>query len=165
MKHMNTLFASKVRLIDHKKTIYNLTNFAQEFHNSYAGLNETHFDIVASHFRDTMIELGAAPELISEALGILLTARPYFMRKPEHEVHSDNDSSGHGGAENVAVVAGRVQELLLSSDAEVNKNKEVVRKLTQQVKPATLERLRSALRMRGPGLVELLDQVLEGKAA
>lgn len=125
-----------------------------------AGLNQSHFDIVATHFRDTMIELGAAPELISEALGILLTARHYFI-KVESEPTSDNDSSGHGGAENIAVVAGQVQELLLSSDAQVEKTKEDVRRLTSGVKPASLELLRSALRMRGPGLVELLDQTLQ----
>lgn len=127
------------------------------------GLTQVHFDIVAAHFRDTMIELGAAPELISEALGILLTARHYFI-KVESEPTSDNESSGHGGAENIAVVAGQVQELLLSSDAEVEKTREDVRRLTSGVKPASLERLRSALRMRGPGLVELLDQTLQQTA-
>lgn len=127
------------------------------------GLTQVHFDIVAAHFRDTMIELGAAPELISEALGILLTARHYFI-KVESEPTSDNESSGHGGAENIAVVAGQVQELLLSSDAKVEKTREDVRRLTSGVEPASLERLRSALRMRGPGLVELLDQTLQQTA-
>lgn len=48
-----------------------------------AGLNETHFDRVAGHFRDCLLELGAPEPLVAEALTILATARPIFERQPK----------------------------------------------------------------------------------
>lgn len=44
------------------------------------GLNETHFDAVAGHFRDTLVELGVEECLIDEAMGVLASARPVFER-------------------------------------------------------------------------------------
>lgn len=122
-------------------------------------MNETHFDIVAGHFRDTLQELGAPPELVAEAVSILLTSRPIFERARQPGPPAD-DASAHGGSENIAAVAGYVQELLLSSESELLRTKEEVRRLVGRTDPENLQRLRAALRMRGPGLVDLLDQAM-----
>ncbi len=126
-------------------------------------MNEVHFDIVATHFRNTLIELQAGKELVDEAMRILGTARPVFVRSnPEfNNAHSDNDSSGHGGSENVTAIAGQLQELLLSSDAELERTRSQVKTLVSRASPENMQRLKGALRMRGPGLVDLLDQALE----
>ena len=123
-------------------------------------MNEVHFDIVASHFRDTLIELGAGKDLITEAMSILGSARPVFLRSNLNNT-SDNDSSGHGGTENITAVAGQLQELLLSSDEELEKTRNQVKSLVKRSSPENLQRLKGALRMRGPGLVDLLEQALE----
>jgi hemoglobin len=41
-------------------------------------LNETHFDLVAGHFAGTLRQLGVAPELIDEAIGVIAPLRPVF---------------------------------------------------------------------------------------
>jgi hypothetical protein len=126
-----------------------------------AGLNEVHFDIVATHFRNTLIELQASKDLVDEAMRILSTARPVFVRSNLPEYTNDTDSSGHGGTENVTAVAGQLQELLLSSDAELERTRTQVKSLVARASPENMQRLKGALRMRGPGLVDLLDQALE----
>jgi hemoglobin len=127
------------------------------------GLNEIHFDIVATHFRDTLIELQAGKELVDEAMRILGTARPVFVRAnlPEYNnSNSDNDSSGRG-SENITAIAGQLQELLLSTDAELERTRHEVKRLVSHTTPENMQRLKGALRMRGPGLTDLLDQALE----
>ncbi|KAL4515861.1 hypothetical protein Ndes2526B_g00576 [Nannochloris sp. 'desiccata'] len=127
------------------------------------GLNEVHFDIVANHFRNTLIELQAGKDLVDEALRILGTARPIFVRVnlPEYQSTSDYDSSGRGGTENITAVAGQLQELLLNSDAELERTRQQVKTLVSRATPENMQRLKGALRMRGPGLIDLLDQALE----
>ena len=44
------------------------------------GVNETHFDMVAAHFSDTLTELGVAPGVAAEAVGVVATLRPIFER-------------------------------------------------------------------------------------
>lgn len=44
------------------------------------GLDETHFDIVAGHFSDTLSELGVAPDVKAEAVGVVATLRPIFEK-------------------------------------------------------------------------------------
>ena len=44
------------------------------------GVNETHFDLVAAHFSDTLAELGVAPSVAAEAVGVVATLRPIFER-------------------------------------------------------------------------------------
>jgi hypothetical protein len=46
------------------------------------GLNETHFDIVITHFEDTMKELNVPDSIIEQAVAILMTSRPVFERPP-----------------------------------------------------------------------------------
>lgn len=91
---------------------------------------------------------------------ILSTARPVFQRSnlPEYD---NSDSSGHGGTENITAVAGQLQELLLSSDAELERTRSKVKSLVSRTSPENLQRLKGALKMRGPGLVDLLDQALD----
>ena len=43
-----------------------------------AGLNETHFDIVAKHFTDTLEEMKVNPELVKEALEVVMPLREIF---------------------------------------------------------------------------------------
>lgn len=126
-------------------------------------MNEVHFDIVANHFRNTLIELQAGKDLVDEALRILGTARPIFVRVnlPEYQSTSDYDSSGRGGTENITAVAGQLQELLLNSDAELERTRQQVKTLVSRATPENMQRLKGALRMRGPGLIDLLDQALE----
>jgi hemoglobin len=45
------------------------------------GLNETHFDLVAEHFQDTLEELNIEPEIIQECMDVLATARPVFENR------------------------------------------------------------------------------------
>ena len=120
------------------------------------GLNEYHFDIVANHFQDTLMELGAGKELVDEAVAILMTSRPIFERKRDPR----EDVSSHGGSENIAAVAGHLQELLLASDEELTKTRQEVKRLVSKTRAENMVRLRSALKMRGPGLVGLLDQAM-----
>ena len=130
-----------------------------------------HFDIVAAHFRDTLFELGASQDLIEEALNILSTARPIFEQRlpstkttetetTETAAAVGRDSSAHGGFESTSSLAGQLQAVLLTSDIALNKTRQEVREMVCRTDPVKVERLRSALRLRGPGLVELLDQAL-----
>jgi len=43
------------------------------------GMNETHFDIVAGHFIETLKALGVAQPLIDEAVGVIAPLRPVFV--------------------------------------------------------------------------------------
>jgi len=42
------------------------------------GLNETHFDIVAKHFTDTLEEMDVEPDLVKEALEVVMPLRGPF---------------------------------------------------------------------------------------
>lgn len=42
------------------------------------GLNESHFDIVAKHFTDTLEEMKVDPELVEEALAVVTPLREIF---------------------------------------------------------------------------------------
>ena len=42
------------------------------------GLNETHFDMVAKHFTDTLEEMNIEPELIEEALDVVMPLKEIF---------------------------------------------------------------------------------------
>lgn len=44
------------------------------------GVDERHFDMVAGHFSDTLKELGVAPDVIAEAVGVVATLRPIFEK-------------------------------------------------------------------------------------
>lgn len=123
-------------------------------------MNETHFDIVAAHFQDTLNELGAGEELVSEAMRILGSARPVFVHAslPEYKGTSGTESDG---GENVSAVAGQLQFLLLNSDAELERTRHQVKGLVSRASPAKLQRLKAALRLRGPGLTDLLEKALE----
>jgi hypothetical protein len=46
------------------------------------GLNETHFDIVIEHFKDTLKELDVPDVVTEQAVDILMTSRPVFERRP-----------------------------------------------------------------------------------
>mmetsp|Transcript_13624 Transcript_13624/g.18707 ORF Transcript_13624/g.18707 Transcript_13624/m.18707 type:complete len:432 (-) Transcript_13624:147-1442(-) len=47
------------------------------------GLNETHFDTVATHFVETLQHLGVAQELIDEAVGVIAPLRGVFLKGGE----------------------------------------------------------------------------------
>ena len=118
-----------------------------------AGLNETHFDLVAGHFRDCLLELGAPEALVAEALVILATARPIFERQPK-------EVSSAPSLEDTAAIASHLQAVLLVRDLELAKVRHKVRALAQSSDPEAMERLRAALRLRGQGLVELFDEAV-----
>ena len=46
------------------------------------GVDEKHFDMVAGHFSDTLKELGVAPDVTAEAVGVVATLRPIFEKTP-----------------------------------------------------------------------------------
>jgi hemoglobin len=149
---------NQAKILDNTPHFSILTRFWLQF----VGLNETHFDIVATHFQNTLTELGAAQELIDEAMRILGTARPIFVRANLAEDKSTSDyESSDGGTENISIVAGQLQSLLLNSDAELERTRHEVKHLVSRANPEKLQRLKAALRMRGPGLTDLLDQALE----
>jgi hemoglobin len=43
------------------------------------GLNETHFDLVAMHFGDTLRHLKIDPDLVDEAIGVISPLRDIFV--------------------------------------------------------------------------------------
>uniref|UniRef100_A0A7S2EGC6 Globin family profile domain-containing protein n=1 Tax=Ditylum brightwellii TaxID=49249 RepID=A0A7S2EGC6_9STRA len=57
--------------------------FKKHFHLFQKGLDETHFDSVATHFVETLQHLGVAQELIDEAVGIIAPLRGVFVKGGE----------------------------------------------------------------------------------
>ena len=108
---------------------------------------------MAGHFRDCLLELGAPQALVSEALVILATARPIFERQPKALTSAPSP-------DDTAAIASHLQAVLLVRDQELARVRHKVRALAQGSEPEALECLRSALRLRGAGLVELFDQAL-----
>lgn len=45
-----------------------------------AGLNETYFDVVIEHFRDTLTEMKVDEEVIHEALAVIMPLRDIFVQ-------------------------------------------------------------------------------------
>lgn len=112
--------------------------------------------MVASHFRDTLFEVGAPSELVDEAIVILGTCRPVFEAANRHASRMDSGDLG--------VVANQIQQLLKSSDHELEETKKKVRKILGNAKPENVVRMRSALRMRSVGLADLFDQAIASGA-
>jgi hypothetical protein len=47
------------------------------------GLNENHFDLVVEHFSDTLNEMNVDPNLIDEALDVIMPIRAIFAKGAE----------------------------------------------------------------------------------
>ncbi len=60
------------------------------------GLDVTHFDLLAGHFRSTLEELSLGAVLIEEAMAIMATARPIFERKPHGIGVAPKDEASQG---------------------------------------------------------------------
>lgn len=178
----------------------------------HAGLNEKHFDCVVGHFRDTLTELGAAADLVDDAVKILLTARPVFewgAREPPSSSQSVSQTSSHGAmvtpfssgpaaangaqtqsgisdvaspvpmdedrsvrsgtaglgrsgsVDDVTAVMMHLQRMKSAQDAELSQARERLNRMLSGKSGESLEKTKAALRLRGIGLVELLDDVLD----
>lgn len=108
------------------------------------GLNEYHFDIVAGHFHDTLVELECANEIVEEADAILHTARPIFEREP-----SEDDPFDSALAE--------IERMRKQQDHDIDEMAHSLERVFKNSSEEEREVIRSGLRMRGSGLVEFLD--------
>ena len=113
------------------------------------GLNEHHFDIVAGHFHDTLMELECPVEIVEEADAILLTSRPIFERKPP-EKEPLEDPLGKALAE--------IQKIRDQQDHDIDELKQSLEGVFEKTSEEEMDIIRSGLRMRGRGIVEFLDQ-------
>lgn len=60
----------------------------------------------------------------------------------------------------IAFVSGQLRELIYHSDEEMAAAKKQIRKLVSETKPSSLEKLKAALRLRIPSLVNLLEEAI-----
>jgi len=110
-------------------------------------LNETHFDIVAEAFRQTLVELGAAEGLVKEAMGILMSARPVF-------------ETGNGDkVDEVEEAKRQIEMLKIEQEREMERIRTSLEEVMKRKGGKNSEKIRSALRLRGYGVVEFLDQM------
>jgi hemoglobin len=98
------------------------------------GLNETHFDIVAGHFKDTLVEMHCAGEIVDEAMEILATSRPIFERP-----HKDDP---------IETALEAIQRLREEQERDIESLSLSLEKVGLR-KDRQSELLRSAIRMRG----------------
>ncbi|WPT12194.1 Group 1 truncated hemoglobin LI637 [Picochlorum sp. SENEW3] len=109
------------------------------------GLNEYHFDVVAGHFHDTLVELECPSEIVEEADAILLTSRPIFERKPP-----EDDPLGRALAE--------IERIRNEQEHDIDKLTHSLERVFEKSSEEDMEIIRSGLRMRGSGIVEFLDE-------
>ncbi|KAI8105801.1 hypothetical protein M9434_000381 [Picochlorum sp. BPE23] len=109
------------------------------------GLNEYHFDIVAGHFHDTLVELECESEMVEEADAILHTARPIFESK-----RSEDDPFGSALAE--------IERIRKQQDQDIDEVTHSLERVFEKSSEEDMEIIRSGLRIRGSGIVEYLDE-------
>lgn len=107
------------------------------------GLNEYHFDIVAEHFHQSLIEVKLPDNLIQQALEILLTSRPIFEHKSEKK-----DKFGDA--------LEMIRAMKAQQERDILKLKSHLESLGLD-KEKQWEVIRAGLRMRDPSAVEYLD--------
>lgn len=69
------------------------------------GLNESHFDIVAKHFTDTLEEMKVEPELVAEALAVVVPLRELFKEGARQAQERREAAQFRGRMKKAAVVA------------------------------------------------------------
>lgn len=107
------------------------------------GLNEYHFDIVAEHFHQSLIEVSLPDDLIQQALEILLTSRPIFEHKAEKK-----DTFGEA--------LKMIRAMKTQQERDISKLKSHLETLGLN-KAKQWEIIRAGLRMRDPSAVEFID--------
>ena len=109
------------------------------------GLNETHFDIVAGHFKDTLVEMHCAGEIVDEAMEILATSRPIFERPRKDDP--------------IEAALEEIHRLREEQERDIERISSSLEKVGLR-KDRQSELLRSGIRMRGYGHVEFVDKTL-----
>ena len=107
------------------------------------GLNEYHFDIVAEHFHQSLIEVDLPENLIQQAVDILLTSRPIFEQS-----HEKKDTFGDA----LALIRG----MKMQQERDIQKLQAHLESLGLN-KEKQWEMIRGGLKMRDPDAVEYLD--------
>jgi hemoglobin len=69
------------------------------------GLNETHFDLVAGHFVDTLVYLGIHTSLIEEAVGVIGPLRVVFEQGAKQAAESGSTTDKLVARENAVEVS------------------------------------------------------------
>lgn len=69
------------------------------------GLNESHFDMVAKHFTDTLEEMNVDPELVKEALEVVMPLRKIFQEGARQAKERKEAAAFYGKLKKAAFVA------------------------------------------------------------
>ena len=70
-----------------------------------AGLNESHFDMVAKHFTDTLEEMNVEPELVQEALAVVAPLRVLFEEGARQAKERRDAAAFRGRVKKAVIVA------------------------------------------------------------
>ena len=125
------------------------------------GLNETHFDMVAGHFKATLEELGVPPDLVGECLEVVATARPIFETKGPIDARRAESLEKAVEEKNLDKVLEQIEELKLESDAKVNELKSQVKKMVEEkegVQKELLDKLKEKDAVRAAALEAVLAE-------
>ena len=102
---------------------------------------------MAEAFRQTLVELGAAEGLVKEAMGILMSARPVF-------------ETGNGDkVDEVEEAKRQIEMLKIEQEREMERIRTSLEEVMKRKGGKNSEKIRSALRLRGYGVVEFLDEM------
>lgn len=107
------------------------------------GLNEHHFDIVAEHFHQSLLEVNVPDAILQQAVDILMTSRPIFE-------HRRDKTDTFGSA--LELIRGMKRE----QEKDIAKLKAHLESLGLD-KDKQWEMIRGGLKMRDPDAVEYLD--------
>lgn len=107
------------------------------------GLNEKHFDIVAGHFYDTLVEMKLPKGIVDQAVDILMTSRPIFERGP-------------GRVDKIGDALKIIRKMKMDQERDIKKIRTNLETLGLK-KEMQWEILRSGLKMRDPDVVDFLD--------
>lgn len=146
----------------------------------FAGLNETHFDILVQHFRDTLTELNLEPNLIDEAVDVVNAARPVFQlenaikhdkndlqslqeKADEMEEAGGREKSPELDEEKIHYITTQLCQLIHDHEEELEHTRSKLRVMLSSQRPSSLGRVRNALQIRDPGLVKLFDKITQGE--
>lgn len=102
---------------------------------------------MAEAFRQTLVELGAADGLIEEAMEILMSARPVFEQEKKDKVDEVEEAKR------------QIEKLRIEQEREMERIRNSLEEVMKKKGGKNSEKIRSALRLRGYGVVEFLDRM------
>jgi hemoglobin len=122
------------------------------------GLNETHFDAMAGHFRDTLHELGVDKDLTQECVDIVLTARPIFdsqLRKEKLQIAEALKEH------NYKLLTQKIKEIQVEEDEKVDDLKrQLVQMLHEKMPGQSLNDICAVLGKHDPQCIPQLQALL-----